>query len=98
MRMVMTNAQLDQLTLEHDARQGQSMLQAVFEYLGRFIKYPCGHTHVAHALWIVHTHLMDRWDSTPRLAFTSPEPGSGKSRALEVTELLVPRPVMAVNV
>jgi hypothetical protein len=28
----------------------------------------------------------------------SPEPGSGKSRALEVSELLVPRPVEAINV
>jgi hypothetical protein len=40
---------------------------------------------------------MDAWDSTPRIAFLSPEAGSGKSRALEVTELLVPRPVHAVN-
>ena len=41
---------------------------------------------------------MDAWESTPRLAFLSPEPGSGKTRALEVTEPLVPRPVEAVNV
>ena len=41
---------------------------------------------------------MDAWDSTPRLAFLSPEPASGKTRALEVTELLVPRPVEFVNV
>jgi len=40
---------------------------------------------------------MDAWESTPRLAFLSPEPGSGKTRALEVTELLVPRAVEAVN-
>ena len=40
---------------------------------------------------------MDSWESTPRIAFLSPEPGSGKSRALEVTEPLVPRPVHAVN-
>jgi hypothetical protein len=31
------------------------------------------------------------------MAFLSPEPGSGKSRALEVTDLLVPRPVQTVN-
>ena len=49
-------------------------------------------------LWIAHTHLMDAWESTPRIAFLSPEPGSGKTRALEITELLVPRPVEAVNV
>ena len=41
---------------------------------------------------------MDRWESTPRLAFLSAEPASGKTRALEITELLVPNPVVAVNV
>src|SRR4028119_582142 len=41
---------------------------------------------------------MNCWDSTPRLAFLSPEPGSGKTRALEASEPLVPRPVEAVNV
>jgi hypothetical protein len=41
---------------------------------------------------------MDRWESTPRLAALSPEPASGKTRLLEVTELLVPNPVSAVNV
>jgi Protein of unknown function (DUF3631) len=36
---------------------------------------------------------MDEWDSTPRLAFMSPEKGSGKTRALEVSHHLVPRGV-----
>ena len=36
---------------------------------------------------------MDEWDSTPRLAFMSPEKGSGKTRSLEVSEHLVPRGV-----
>lgn len=70
----------------------------VHEMLGRFIAYPSLHAHVAHTLWIGHTHAMDAWDSTPRLAFLSPEPGSGKTRALEITELLVPNAVEAVNV
>ena len=48
-------------------------------------------------LWIAHAHRMDLWESPPRIAFLSPEPGSGKSRALEVTEPLVPMPVHAVN-
>ncbi len=38
-----------------------------------------------------------RFDSTPRLAFLSPEPGSGKTRALEIVETLVPHPMVAVN-
>ena len=56
------------------------------------------HAHVAHTLWVIHTHMMDVWESTPRIAFLSPEPGSGKTRALEISELLCPRPVQAINV
>jgi hypothetical protein len=41
---------------------------------------------------------MEVWDSTPRLAFLSPEPKSGKTRAIEVSASLVPLPVEAVNV
>jgi Protein of unknown function (DUF3631) len=73
-------------------------LDDVLGYLRRFVAYPSDHAAVAHALWVVHAHLMDAWESTPRIAFLSPEPGSGKSRALEASELLVPRPVNAVNV
>jgi hypothetical protein len=73
------------------------LLDDVYGFLGRFIAYPSKHAHLAHALWIAHTHVMDAWESTPRIAFLSPEPGSGKTRALEVSELLVPRPVEAVN-
>ena len=83
---------------ENAARQGAAILDDVHGYLGRFVAYPSMHAHVAHTLWCVHAHLMDAWESTPRIAFLSPEPGSGKTRALEATERLVPRPVEAVNV
>jgi hypothetical protein len=78
------------------------LLDRVEAFLGRFVSYPTDPkrgavARVAHTLWIAHTHLMDAWESTPRLAFLSPEPGSGKTRGLEVTELLVPRPVHAMN-
>jgi hypothetical protein len=67
-------------------------------FLQRFIAYPDDdYSVIAHILWITHTHLVESFDNTPRLAFLSPEPGSGKSRAMEVTELLVPRPVLTVN-
>jgi hypothetical protein len=74
------------------------LLDEIHKFVGRFIAYPSEHAHVAHVLWIVHTHLMEAWDSTPRLAFLSAEPASGKTRALEITELLVPNPVEAINV
>lgn len=73
-------------------------LDDVEAFVTRFVVYPSAHARTAHVLWIAHTHLMEAWESTPRIAFLSPEPGSGKSRALEVSELLVPRPVEAVNV
>jgi hypothetical protein len=60
---------------------GCDLLQEVHDFLGRFVIYPSEATHVAHTLWIAHTYFMDHWDSTPRIAFLSPEPGSGKSRA-----------------
>ena len=80
------------------AADGAALLDDVEAYLARFIAYPSSAARVAHALWIAHTHAMEGWESTPRIAFLSPEVGSGKSRALEVTEPLVPNPVHAVNV
>jgi hypothetical protein len=77
---------------------GAALLDEVYAFLRRFVVYPNQHACVAHTLWIAHTHLMSVWDTTPRLAFLSPEPASGKTRALEVTELLVPQPVPAINV
>lgn len=76
---------------------GPQVLDSVRAHLERFVAYPNTWAADAHTLWIAHTHLMNAWESTPRIAFLSPEPGSGKSRALEVTEPLVPRPVYAVN-
>jgi 5S rRNA maturation endonuclease (ribonuclease M5) len=78
--------------------EGAKILDDIHSFLGRFIAYPSDHAQVAHTLWIGHTHLMDCWDSTPRLAALSPEPECGKSRVLEVSEVLVPRPVESVNV
>jgi len=76
---------------------GALLLDEVETFLARFVAYPSVAGRIAHVLWIAHTWLMPRWDSTPRIAFLSPEPGSGKSRCLEVTEPLVPRAVHAVN-
>jgi hypothetical protein len=76
---------------------GAPLLDDLQAFLARFVVYPSQRHSDAHALWIAHCWWMDHWESTPRIAFLSPEPGSGKSRALEVTEPLVPRPVHAVN-
>lgn len=81
-----------------ELRVGAVILNDIHEFTGRFVAYPSEEAHVAHTLWIAHSHLMECWDSTPRLAALSPEKECGKSRLLEVTEPLVPRPVQSVNV
>jgi hypothetical protein len=44
------------------------------------------------ALWTIHTHCIDRFEQTPYLSVTSPEKQCGKSRLLDVLELVVARP------
>jgi hypothetical protein len=39
-------------------------------------------------LWILHTHIFDRYDVTPRLALLSPVRGCGKTTLLMLLELL----------
>jgi hypothetical protein len=88
---------MDMFTGGPELPTGAELLDSVDVFLSRFVAYPSEHARIAHVLWIAHSHFMDSWESTPRIAFLSPEPGSGKSRCLEVTEPLVPRPVHAVN-
>ncbi|MET7612230.1 DUF3631 domain-containing protein [Streptomyces seoulensis] len=76
---------------------GAALLDEVETFHRRFNVFPSEAAYVAVALWDAHAHLLDCFDSTPRIAFLSPEPGSGKTRALEIVETLVPQPMTAVN-
>ncbi|ARX84762.1 hypothetical protein SMD44_04216 [Streptomyces alboflavus] len=76
---------------------GAALLDEVEAFHRRFNVFPTEAAYVAVALWDAHAHLLDTFDSTPRIAFLSPEPGSGKTRALEIVETLVPQPMTAVN-
>ncbi|KMS86887.1 DNA primase [Streptomyces regensis] len=79
------------------AIDGAALLNEVEAFHRRFNVFPTEAAYVAVALWDAHAHLLDCFDSTPRIAFLSPEPGSGKTRALEIVETLVPQPMTAVN-
>jgi Protein of unknown function (DUF3631) len=50
------------------------------------------------ALWVAHTHAAEAFDCTPYLAITSPEKRSGKTRKLEVLELIVREPLLTANI
>ncbi|WP_326598073.1 DUF3631 domain-containing protein [Streptomyces sp. NBC_01803] len=76
---------------------GAALLSEVEQFHRRFNAFPSEAAYVAVVLWDAHAHLIDAFDSTPRIAFLSPEPGSGKSRALEIMETLVPNRMAAVD-
>ncbi|HEV2592652.1 MAG TPA: DUF3631 domain-containing protein [Gaiellaceae bacterium] len=73
-------------------------LDDVAEFLARYVAFPSDEALTAVALWVVHCHLVDAFESTPRLALLSPERGSGKTRTLEALALLVPMPIHTVNI
>jgi hypothetical protein len=79
------------------SRDGAAALEDARAFIARFCALPAEHAYTAVTLWAAHAWALDAFDSTPRLAFLSPEPGSGKTRALEVLTLLVPWPMHAVN-
>ncbi|WP_370582243.1 DUF3631 domain-containing protein [Plantibacter sp. VKM Ac-2880] len=71
------------------------VLGDVEAFVRRYVSFPDLDSCTATILWIAHAHLLEAFETTPRIAFLSTEPGSGKSRALEVVSALVPRPMMA---
>ncbi|WP_245782516.1 DUF3631 domain-containing protein [Actinokineospora terrae] len=49
------------------------------------------------ALWYAHTWVIDAFYITPRLILSSPEPGSGKTRVLEIAQHLTRQPEMTAG-
>lgn len=72
-------------------------LDAVTDFCRRYIAFPSEHEPVAVALWVAHAHLVELFDTSPVLSVTSAEMRSGKTRVLEVLELLVPLPLPCVQ-
>jgi hypothetical protein len=67
---------------------GAEVLDDVERFAGQFVAFPTRHHLVALCLWIAHTWALIAFYVTPRLVLESPEPGSGKTRVLEVLALL----------
>jgi hypothetical protein len=76
---------------------GARILDDAQGFIGRFCAFPDKHALAAVTLWAAHAHMVEHFHTTPRLAFLSPEPASGKSRCLEVLDLLVPEPMLSLN-
>jgi hypothetical protein len=73
------------------------LLDDVHRFITDYVRFPSETAAHAVTLWAAHCHAPDSFESTPRVALLSPEPGSGKTRTLEVLELLTPRPMHALN-
>jgi hypothetical protein len=78
-------------SLEAPAEDGAILLDDIVRFVRRFVVLSVEEL-VAVALWVVHTHAIDAAEATPYLNITSAEKRSGKTRLLEVLELLVARP------
>lgn len=78
-------------------RTGYEVLDTVCAFLSRFSVFPDQHCAPTLALWYAHTHAVDQFYVTPRLVLDSAEPGSGKTRVLEVAQHLVAVPEMTIS-
>lgn len=78
-------------SLEAPAEDGAILLDDLTRFVRRFVVLSNDQL-VAIALWTVHTHAIEAADATPYLNITSAEKRSGKTRLLEVLDLLVARP------
>ncbi|MBV9141308.1 MAG: DUF3631 domain-containing protein [Pseudonocardiales bacterium] len=80
------------------ARAGHQVLDDVAAFVARFSVFPSEHCAPTLALWYAHTHASEQFYVTPRLILDSAEPGSGKTRVLEVAQYLVRAPEMTISV
>ncbi|WP_285485882.1 DUF3631 domain-containing protein [Amycolatopsis taiwanensis] len=79
-------------------KPGHEVLDAVVMFVSRFSAFPNEHCAPTLALWYAHTHIADRLYVTPRIILDSAEPGSGKTRVLEVAQYLVAKPEMTISI
>ncbi len=86
------------LGTQKGAEELAEILDKVDAMFARFVSFPMDEHRWATAAWVVHCWTIDAFESTPRLAVLSPEKGSGKTRVLEVIELIVPNPLFTVNI
>lgn len=74
-----------------------NLLDALEVFVRRFVVLSDAQS-TAIAIWIVHTHAFEAAETTPYLAVTSGMKRSGKTRSLEVLELLVREPLPTANI
>jgi len=64
------------------------LLDQVNKMVTKYVAFPSEHHAVVVALWVLHTWVVNAFYVTPRLILDSAEPGSGKTRVLELLALV----------
>lgn len=82
--------ELGELEPLYEARPLSDVLDDVVAHNQRFIYHADESTHWLMALWVAHTHALDKWDYSGRLYITAPQPGVGKSAQAKVIERMTP--------
>ena len=75
----------------HGLPNGAALLDDIAAFVRRYVVLTPDQAS-ATALWVVHSYAIDAADASPYLHITSPEKRSGKTRLLEVLDLLAARP------
>jgi hypothetical protein len=76
---------------------GAEILGNVSRFVSRFVALPHAHALTAVTLWVAHAHMVEHFHTSPRLGAISPEPESGKTRLLEVVDLLTPNSMLIIS-
>ncbi|MGH3319417.1 MAG: DUF3631 domain-containing protein, partial [Streptosporangiaceae bacterium] len=92
--MTEQNINLDDLDQTPD---GAALLDEVRAWLGSYLSVPSKHHTTVITLWAAHTHAAHCFYVTARLILDSAEPESGKTRVLELLNLICRAPIFTMN-
>lgn len=74
------------------------ILDEIEQLICRYVAFPEPSQPIAVVLWVAHSWAFEYAEATPYLAVTGPERRTGKTRLLEVLELLVREPMFASSI
>lgn len=91
-------AALNGMTEEELQQVGQAMLEEACQFINRFSVLPSRAATYALALWAAHNWIYEAFTDTARLHISALTYGAGKTRVMELTNLLCPNPQMMAKI
>lgn len=75
----------------------RKVLDEIGSVIDKYAIFPNKESRDTTVLWIAHTWVFKKFEATPRLSIYSSEPGSGKSRVMDLVCGMSPKDMSAVN-